>query len=188
MEKPYVVGIDIGGQTSKIGVVDARGNVLVQTAIRSDNHTEAIPFIDDLSKAVVDLVNQVSSMDHIRGIGIGAPNANYYNGKIYKAVNLKWAKDDEIPFAAYLSERLGVPVVLTNDANAAAMGEMTYGAARGMRNFIMITLGTGVGQLKRNFSLLQTHSLARSLALSHPPHTELYKHILHNVNLICPVY
>lgn len=145
MEKPYVVGIDIGGQTSKIGVVDARGNVLVQTAIRSDNHTEAIPFIDDLSKAVVDLVNQVSSMDHIRGIGIGAPNANYYNGKIYKAVNLKWAKDDEIPFAAYLSERLGVPVVLTNDANAAAMGEMTYGAARGMRNFIMITLGTGVG-------------------------------------------
>ena len=145
MEKPYVVGIDIGGQTSKIAVVDARGNVIIQTAIRSDNHTEAVPFIDELSKAVIELVNQVSSMEHIRGVGVGAPNACYYNGKIYKAPNLTWAKDDEIPFAAYMKERLNVPVILTNDANAAAMGEMTYGAARGMKNFIMITLGTGVG-------------------------------------------
>ena len=84
-------------------------------------------------------------MEHIRGVGVGAPNACYYNGKIYKAPNLTWAKDDEIPFAAYMKERLNVPVILTNDANAAAMGEMTYGAARGMKNFIMITLGTGVG-------------------------------------------
>ena len=145
MEKPYVVGIDIGGQTSKIGVVDARGNVLAQTVIRSDMHSEAAPFVADLCKAVVELVDTVGSMEEIRGIGVGAPNANYYTGVIGHAVNLKWADKDDIPFAEMITEQLSVPVKLTNDANAAAVGEMTYGAARGMKNFIMITLGTGVG-------------------------------------------
>lgn len=146
MEKSYVVGIDIGGQTAKIGVVDMRGNVLAQSAIRSDDTTDHEEFITKLCAAVTELVNKNLSMDQIRGIGIGAPNANYYKGTIENAVNLTWGGNaTSIPFAELMSEQIGVPVKLTNDANAAAVGEMTYGVARGMKNFIMITLGTGVG-------------------------------------------
>lgn len=146
MEKSYVVGIDIGGQTAKIGVVDMRGNVVAQSAIRSDDTTDHEEFITKLCAAVTELVNKNLSMDQIRGIGIGAPNANYYKGTIENTVNLKWGGSNKcIPFAELMSEQIGVPVKLTNDANAAAVGEMTYGAARGMKNFIMITLGTGVG-------------------------------------------
>ena len=146
MEKSYVVGIDIGGQTAKIGVVDMRGNVLAQSAIRSDDTTDHEEFITKLCAAVTELVNKNLSMDQIRGIGIGAPNANYYKGTIENTVNLKWGGSHKcIPFAELMSQQIGIPVKLTNDANAAAVGEMTYGAARGMKNFIMITLGTGVG-------------------------------------------
>ena len=146
MEKSYVVGIDIGGQTAKIGVVDMRGNVLAQSAIRSDDTTDHEEFITKLCAAVTELVNKNLSMDQIRGIGIGAPNGNYYKGTIENTVNLKWGGSHKcIPFAELMSQQIGIPVKLTNDANAAAVGEMTYGAARGMKNFIMITLGTGVG-------------------------------------------
>ena len=145
MEKPYVVGIDIGATTAKIGIVDARGNVLDQTAIRSNDTAKSEEFVSNLCDAVKRLVEKNYSLSDVRGIGIGAPNANYYNGTIETAVNLTWGGQQVIPFAQMMTDCIGLPVRLTNDANAAAVGEMTYGAARGMKNFITITLGTGVG-------------------------------------------
>ncbi len=145
MEKPFVVGIDIGGQTSKIGIVDTRGNVTCQSVIRTDTHTDVNLFINDLHDAISKLVNTSCGFENIRGIGVGAPNGNYYTGTIENAVNVVWGGNKIIPFAELLSEKLSLPVALTNDANAAAVGEMTYGVAKGMKNFIMITLGTGVG-------------------------------------------
>lgn len=146
MEKQYVVGVDVGGQTSKIGVVDARGDVLVQSVIRTDGHEDAEDFVADLARAIKELVIKADKVGQIRGIGVGAPNGNYYTGEIAFAPNLEWAANEVVPFSRMLSEALGgIPVSLTNDANAAAVGEMTYGAAKGMKDFIMITLGTGVG-------------------------------------------
>ena len=133
MDMPYVVGVDVGGQTTKIGVVDMRGQVLAQTVIRTDTYDEVDPYIGELAEAITKVVTDAGVTGQVRGIGMGIPNGNYYTGEIENAVNLKWGNKG------------GVPVALTNDANAAAMGEMTYGAARGMKNFIMITLGTGVG-------------------------------------------
>ena len=146
MEKQFVVGVDVGGQTSKIGVVDARGDVLVQSVIRTDGHSDAADFVADLAAAIKELVVKANKVGEIRGIGVGAPNGNYYTGEIAFAPNLEWAANEAVPFSRMLSEALGgIPVSLTNDANAAAVGEMTYGAAKGMKDFIMITLGTGVG-------------------------------------------
>ena len=144
--KNYVVGVDVGGQTSKIGVVDVHGNILAQSVIRSDVYgSDADAFISALAEAVEACV-KASGQDDIRGIGVGAPNANYYTGQICNAANLAWAANKTVDFAAMLSEKLGgLPVSLTNDANAAAMGEMAYGVAKGLKHFIMITLGTGVG-------------------------------------------
>lgn len=146
LEKQYVVGIDVGGQTTKIGVVDARGQVLAQTVIRSDNYDEPEPYLDEVAAAVKKVVEEANVSGKVRGVGIGAPNGNYYTGMVEMAPNVVWARTTAVPVAKMLSTRLnGIPVALTNDANAAAVGEMTYGAARGMKNFIMITLGTGVG-------------------------------------------
>ncbi|MBQ9892613.1 MAG: ROK family protein [Bacteroidales bacterium] len=146
MAKDLVIGIDIGGQTTKCGIVDARGTILSQTVIRSDNHTEVEPYVAELAAALNHIIAEAGAEDRIRGIGVGAPNGNYYTGTIEFAPNLTWGGQQKIEFAKMLSEAVGgIPVSLTNDANAAAMGEMTYGAARGMKNFIMITLGTGVG-------------------------------------------
>ena len=146
MAQDLVVGIDIGGQTTKCGIVDARGTVLSQTVIRSDTHTEVTSFVAELAEALNRIIAEAKAEGRIRGIGVGAPNGNYYTGTIEGAVNLTWGGTRVIPFAKLLSEQMnGIPVSLTNDANAAAVGEMTYGAARGMKNFIMITLGTGVG-------------------------------------------
>ena len=148
MEKQFVVGIDIGGQTSKLGVVDARGDVLAQTVIRTDTFgSDADAYVAALAEAVKSLIKQAGKEpEEIRGIGVGVPNGNYYTGEVAYAPNLAWAADKSVFLAKMLSEAVGgMPVSLTNDANAAAVGEMTYGAARGMKNFIMITLGTGVG-------------------------------------------
>ena len=146
-KEQYVVGIDVGGQTSKLGVVDARGAVLAQTVIRTDVFGEdADAFLDALAVAVKDIIKESGKEGEIRGVGVGAPNGNYYTGEVAYAPNLAWAAKKAVKFSATLSKKLGgLPVSLTNDANAAAVGEMTYGAARGMKNFIMITLGTGVG-------------------------------------------
>ena len=145
MDSTFVVGIDVGGQTSKIGVVDARGAVLAQTVIRTDTYDKVEPYIAELAEAVNKLIKESGTEGKVRGIGVGAPNGNYYTGTIENAPNLLWGRE-RVEFAKLLSEAMGgLPVALTNDANAAAVGEMTYGAARGMKNFIMITLGTGVG-------------------------------------------
>ena len=144
MNSSFVVGIDVGGQTSKIGVVDARGTVLAQTVIRTDTYDQVEPYIAELAEAVKKLIKESGTEGKVRGVGVGAPNGNYYTGTIENAPNLLWGRQ-KVEFAKLLNEALGLPVALTNDANAAAVGEMTYGAARGMKNFIMITLGTGVG-------------------------------------------
>ena len=148
LQKQFVVGVDIGGQTSKIGLVDARGDVLFQNVIRTDIYGEdADAYIKDLAEAIKACVAQGGKqLEEVRGVGVGAPNGNYYTGEIAFAPNIVWAANHAVPFSKLLSEALdGMPVSLTNDANAAAIGEMAYGAARGMKNFIMITLGTGVG-------------------------------------------
>lgn len=145
MDSTFVVGIDVGGQTSKLGVVDARGAVLAQTVIRTDTYSEVEPYIAELAEAVKKIIRESGTEGKVRGIGVGAPNGNYYTGTIENAPNLLWGRQ-KVEFAKLLSEAMGgIPVALTNDANAAAVGEMTYGAAKGMKNFIMITLGTGVG-------------------------------------------
>lgn len=148
-KQDLVIGIDVGGQTTKLGVVDARGNILYQSVI-SSLQRELDDYISDLTSAINDLVAQCKEDGNVKGIGIGAPNGNYYKGTIEFAPNLKWAYDSNgtpmvIQFAKLISDRVNIPVVLTNDANAAAVGEMTYGIAKGIKNFIMITLGTGVG-------------------------------------------
>ncbi len=146
LEKPYVAGIDIGGQTTKMGIVDTRGQVLSQTVIRTDNYDDVNLYIDEVAGALAKIIGESETEGKIRGIGVGAPNGNYYTGTIENAVNLSWGGTRTIKFAELLSLKMGgLKVALTNDANAAAVGEMTYGAARGMKNFIMITLGTGVG-------------------------------------------
>ncbi len=146
MNKDLVLGIDVGGQTTKCGVVDAEGNILAQSVIRSDEDTSAVDFVDSLAAALHALVAKAGANGRILGIGMGAPNGNYYTGVIENAPNVTWARNGRVPIAQMLQERMeGIPVILTNDANAAAVGEMRYGAARGMKNFIVITLGTGVG-------------------------------------------
>ncbi|MBO8464721.1 MAG: ROK family protein [Bacteroidetes bacterium] len=145
--KPYVVGIDIGGQTTKMGIVDARGNVLAKNTVRTDTYDRVEPYLEDVKTGLTELIKEAGAEGLVRGIGVGAPNANYYTGEIANAVNISWsAKNGVTPFARLLSEKMdGMPVTITNDANAAAMGEMAYGAAKGMKDFIMITLGTGIG-------------------------------------------
>jgi glucokinase len=143
MEKPYAIGIDIGGTNTVYGVVDKRGHIINQGSIKTRVHTEINDYVHHLSSAVLEIINQVGGAGNIKGIGIGAPNGNYFTGCIEFAPNLPWK--GVIPLAQMISDRLGIPVSLTNDANAAAIGEMTYGAARGMKDFIIITLGTGVG-------------------------------------------
>ena len=141
--KPYVVGIDVGGTNTVFGVVDARGEVLASGAIKTGGHADVNDYIDALHAGLSQLLEQHDMADKIEGIGVGAPNANYFTGTIENAANLPWK--GQIPFARLLSDKFGIPVAITNDANAAAIGEMTYGAARGVKDFIMITLGTGVG-------------------------------------------
>lgn len=144
MEKPYVIGIDIGGTNTVFGVVDARGTILYSGSIKTGKYADVNDYVAELIKGLELVIDQAGGLDKIKGIGVGAPNGNYFSGCIEFAANLPWK--GKIPLAQLISEKLGdISVSLTNDANAAAIGEMTYGAARGMKDFIMITLGTGVG-------------------------------------------
>ncbi len=144
MSKPYVVGIDIGGTNTVFGIVDARGHVVAADSVKTRKHVDFDDYINDLYDGLSRLIKANEAEDQIQGIGIGAPNGNYYTGEIINPPNLPWGP--VIPLAEKMSKAFGgIPVAVTNDANAAAVGEMTYGAARGMKDFIMITLGTGVG-------------------------------------------
>ena len=143
MEKPYAIGIDIGGTNSVFGIVDKRGHIINQGSIKTALYKEINDYVDNLAAGVQEIIDQVGGAGNIKGIGVGAPNGNYFTGCIEFAPNLPWK--GVIPLAQMLSDKLNIPVALTNDANAAAIGEMTYGAARGMKDFIVITLGTGVG-------------------------------------------
>lgn len=144
MSKPYVVGIDIGGTNTVFGIVDARGHVVAADSVKTRKHVDFDDYINDLYEGLSRLIKANEAEDQIQGIGIGAPNSNYYTGEIINPPNLPWGP--VIPLAEKMSKAFGgIPVAVTNDANAAAVGEMTYGAARGMKDFIIITLGTGVG-------------------------------------------
>ena len=141
--KPYVLGIDIGGTNTVFGLVDARGVVIASDSIKTAKHNRIEDYLDELYAGATRLIEANDAVDKVHGIGIGAPNSNYFTGMIEDGVNLPWPTP--IRLAKMVSEKFGIPVAITNDANAAAIGEMTYGAARGIKDFIMITLGTGVG-------------------------------------------
>ena len=143
--KPYVIGLDLGGTNSVFGIVDARGDIKATTAIKTGGYKTVEEYVKASVEALQPVLDTIGGIEKIKGMGIGAPNGNYYTGTIEFAPNLPWAHDGVVPLADLFSKALGIPVALTNDANAAALGEMTYGVARGMKNFIDITLGTGVG-------------------------------------------
>ena len=128
------------------GIVDSRGEIKATTAIKTQGYDKVEDYVDACVEALQVIIDQVGGIEKIKAMGIGAPNGNFYNGTIEFAPNLAWAHNGVVPLAKLFSERLNdIPVGLTNDANAAAIGEMIYGVARGMKNFIVITLGTGVG-------------------------------------------
>lgn len=156
--KPYVIGLDLGGTNSVFGIVDARGEIKATTAIKTGGFETAEAYVAACVEALQPIIEQVGGIDTIKAMGVGAPNGNYYKGTIEYAPNLPWAHDTIVPLGDMFSKALGVPVALTNDANAAALGEMVYGVARGMKNFIVITLGTGVGSgIVVNGQLLYGH-------------------------------
>ena len=156
--KPYVIGLDLGGTNSVFGIVDARGEIKATTAIKTGGYEKVEDYVAACVDALQVIIEQVGGIDKIKAMGIGAPNGNYYKGTIEFAPNLPWAHHGVVPLADMFSKALGIPVALTNDANAAAIGEMVYGVARGMKNFIVITLGTGVGSgIVVNGQLLYGH-------------------------------
>lgn len=164
--KNYAIGVDLGGTNTVFGIVDAQGNIVAQDSIKTQAYSTAEAFVEAGVACLQPLIVQVGGIEQIVGMGIGAPNANYYSGAIEIAPNIAWAHDTVVPLAQMFSEKLStltanrstLTVRMTNDANAAAMGEMAYGAARGMKNFIVITLGTGVGSgIVVNGQLLYGH-------------------------------
>lgn len=142
-EKSYVVGMDIGGTNTVFGIVDARGNILCHDCVKTQAYPTIEEYLDAVCEKLLPMIREQVDFENIKGLGIGAPNGNYYSGCIEQAANLPWK--GVVPIASMFSAKTGLPTVLTNDAKAAAIGEMTYGAARSMKDFIMITLGTGVG-------------------------------------------
>ena len=143
--KPYVIGLDLGGTNAVFGIVDQRGNVLSTNSIKTQAYEKVDDFVSAGVAAIKPMVDKLGGIQNIKAMGIGAPNGNYYKGTIEYAPNLHWAHDCIVPLAEMFSRQLNIPVGITNDANAAAIGEMEYGVAKGMKNFIVLTLGTGVG-------------------------------------------
>lgn len=142
----YALGMDIGGTNTVFGIVNREGIVIGSDSVKTQDYPDLEEYVNTVSSKIKALIEGAGiSFDDIAGLGIGAPNASYYTGTIEKAPNLPW-KGESIPLAELFSKQLsGIPVRMTNDANAAALGEMTYGVAKGLKHFIMITLGTGVG-------------------------------------------
>ena len=156
MSQQLAVGIDIGGTNTKFCIVDRRGNILCDGRMLTNQHEDVNAFLDELHGHLAVLIAQVGGIENIRGIGVGAPNGNFYTGNIEYAPNLRWK--GIVPLAKLLEAKFGVPAILTNDANAAALGEFMYGAARSMKDFIVITLGTGVGSgIVANGQLIYGH-------------------------------
>lgn len=143
--KPYVIGVDLGGTNTVFGIVDTEGTIIEEGSIKTASFKTAADFVNAGVECVNQIVKKVGGIEKIQGMGIGAPNANYYTGTIEFAPNIEWAHDGVVQLAGMFTGELGIPVRMTNDANAAAMGEKLYGIAKGMNNFIMITLGTGLG-------------------------------------------
>ncbi|OJW77636.1 MAG: glucokinase [Bacteroidetes bacterium 46-16] len=142
MTQAFALGIDIGGTNTSFGIVDRRGQILFQGKMSTTGHKTVQEYILAL-KAVVDVLMDEVGRDNVKGVGVGAPNGNFYTGEVAYAANLPW--EGVIPLARLISETLNKQVTITNDANAAAIGEMMYGAAKGMKDFVMVTLGTGLG-------------------------------------------
>ena len=143
LSKQVALGVDIGGTNTKYGLVNHRGEILEKGSLKTDDFPIVEDFINAIYDKVSPLIMKHCGQRQFDGIGVGAPNANYYTGTIEQAPNLHWK--GIVPFAKLMTEKFKVPCKMTNDANAAALGEMMFGAARGMKDFIMITLGTGVG-------------------------------------------
>lgn len=146
--KKVAIGVDIGGTNTAIGVVDQAGNVMVKDNIATPSHGDIDRYISDLAEAIKELIKSVKLLNEnleVLGIGIGAPNGNYYSGTIEYAPNLSFK--GVVHLVKLLRNHFPEmdALALTNDANAAAIGEMIYGGAKGMKNFVMFTLGTGVG-------------------------------------------
>src|SRR5712675_1164606 len=156
LSNELAIGIDIGGTNTKYGIVNHRGEILEKGELRTDAYSEIESYVDALYNALSPIIESHKEDGVIKGIGIGAPNGNYYTGTIEYAPNLQWR--GIIPLAKMITEKFDLPCSLTNDAKAAALGEMMYGAARGMKDFIMITLGTGVGSgIVANGQLIYGH-------------------------------
>ena len=156
LSNELAIGIDIGGTNTKYGIVNHRGDILEKGDLKTDEHSTIEGFIDSLYDVLAPLIKKHESAGRVKGIGVGAPNGNYYTGTIDYAPNLHWK--GVVPLAKLMTQKFSLPSALTNDANAAAVGEMNYGAARGMRDFIMITLGTGVGSgIVANGQLIYGH-------------------------------
>jgi glucokinase len=143
LSNELAIGIDIGGTNTKYGIVNHRGEILEKGDLRTDAYPKVEEYVDALHKAVKPIIKKNGGETTIKGIGIGAPNGNPFSGTIEYAPNLRWR--GVIPLCELVTAKFKMPSVINNDAKAAAIGEMTYGAARGMKDFIMITLGTGVG-------------------------------------------
>ena len=143
LSNEFAIGIDIGGTNTKYGLVNHRGEILQKGEIKTDSFQEVEDFVDALYEVLTPIIKENVEDGKVKGIGVGAPNGNFYTGTIEYAPNLHWK--GIVPVTKLVTRKFGLPSALTNDANAAAVGEMNYGAARGMRDFIMITLGTGVG-------------------------------------------
>lgn len=136
------LGIDIGGTNTSYGIVNRHGEIIAKRKIKTTGHASLEDYITALKQGITEVLTETET-NSLKGAGVGAPNANYYTGEIVFAPNLPW--EGIIPLASLIADALGLEVTITNDANAAALGEMAYGAAKGMNDFIVVTLGTGVG-------------------------------------------
>lgn len=143
-KKQFVIGLDLGGTNSVFGLVDEKNDIKATTTVATQDFEYDWQFVDAVVTAINEMTVIAGGVDNIKALGIGAPCGNYNDGTIEHAANIRWAKG-VVPLAKMFADSLGIPVAITNDAKAAALGEMHYGAARGMKNFIEITLGTGVG-------------------------------------------
>ena len=141
MTQTLALGIDLGGTNTSFGLIDNKGSILIKGHMKTAHET-VDAYVAELKKAVTPLIEK-GGKENIKGIGIGAPNGNFFTGEIVFAPNLPWK--GIIPLAKLLTDAIGIETKLTNDANAAAIGEMMYGAAKGMKEFIVVTLGTGLG-------------------------------------------